>query len=552
MRNETITASPMENDMGLETASLRHKCGVFGVFGHKDASVLTALGLHALQHRGQEAAGIISFERIYPTDAKNEKERDKAYKQLRKDTTAESGKLFVEYDASDRQDEEEPVESFHIQRHLGLVGDNFGKDGDSIKKLRGTAAVGHNRYSTSGGVAQQNIQPIFANLKFGGFAVAHNGNLTNAETLWDELIQKGAIFQSKMDTEVILQLTAQSKESNTVDRFLDAVKKIEGGYALVCLTNKKLIGARDPWGIRPLILGKIPNSDPDAQPAWVLASESCALEAVGADTIREIEPGEVVVITKNGIKSHYPFPEKTKQTPRPCAFEYLYFARPDSIMHGKSIYEVREEMGRQLSMEHPVEADLVSPVPDGGNPAGLGYAEASGIAFKFGIIRNHYIGRTFIQPTQDARAGSVTRKHAANLHLVKGKRVILVDDSIVRGTTSKAIVAMMKNAGAKEVHFRVASPPIMNPDFYGVDMPTKKELLASNMSIPEMRDWLGVESLGFLSIEGFYRALGEESYDPENPKYADHCFTGNYPTVLTDQRNQALKVKQESIFGRDR
>ncbi|MFC7290177.1 amidophosphoribosyltransferase [Hirschia litorea] len=543
--SETIA----EENIGLETASLRHKCGVFGVFGHKDAAILTALGLHALQHRGQEAAGIVSFDRTYPTDTKNEKSRDTAFTQLRKNMTTHSGKIHVEYDASDRPDTEEPVESFYIERHLGLVGDNFGKDGEAIKNLKGSAAIGHNRYSTSGGVALRNIQPIFADLKLGGFAVAHNGNLTNAETLWDSLMQKGAIFQSKMDTEVILQLTAHSKESNTIDRFLDAIKQIEGGYALVCLTNKKLIGARDPWGIRPLILGKIKNSDPEAQPAYVLASESCALEAVGAETVREIENGEVVVITRNGIKSHFPFP---KTEPRPCAFEYLYFARPDSIMHGKSIYEVREEMGRQLALEHPVAADLVAPVPDGGNPAGLGYAEASKIPFKFGIIRNHYIGRTFIQPTQDARAGSVTRKHAANLHLVRGKSVILVDDSIVRGTTSKAIVAMMRNAGAKEVHFRVASPPIKHPDFYGVDMPTEAELLASRMSIEEMTQWLGVDSLGFLSIEGFYKALGEDAYDPENPKFADHCFTNNYPTVLTDKRNAENKIHQQNIFGRDR
>nr|WP_018996124.1 amidophosphoribosyltransferase [Hirschia maritima] len=552
VRNETTTASKdqiAEMSAGLEEASLRHKCGVFGVFGHKDASVLTALGLHALQHRGQEAAGIVSFERTYPTDTKNKKSRDNAYKQIRNSAAPATGRLEVEYDATDRSDEEQPTETFHIERRLGLVGENFGKDGDAIKYLKGSAAIGHNRYSTSGGVAQRNIQPIFADLKLGGFAVAHNGNLTNAETLWDSLMQKGAIFQSKMDTEVILQLTAHSKESNTVDRFLDAIKQIEGGYALVCLTNKKLIGARDPWGIRPLILGKIPNSNPDEQPAWILASESCALEAVGAETVREIENGEVVIITKNGVKSHFPFPKKE---PRPCAFEYLYFARPDSIMHGRSIYEVREELGRQLAKEHPVEADLVAPVPDGGNPAGLGYAEASGIPFKFGIIRNHYIGRTFIQPTQDARAGSVTRKHAANLHLVKGKRVILVDDSIVRGTTSKAIVSMMRNAGAKEVHFRVASPPIKHPDFYGVDMPTEKELLAANMSIEEMQNWLGVESLGFLSMEGFYRALGEETYDPENPKFADHCFTNNYPTVLTDKRNAQNKVDQQNIFDRDR
>jgi amidophosphoribosyltransferase len=524
---------------------MRHKCGVFGVFGHDQAAVLTALGLHALQHRGQEAAGIVSFESVYQTDIKNKKSRAKQIRKAKNTQDLYSGNLDVRFDVHARAPDEEPTKNFHIQRHLGLVGENFGKDSKNIKKLRGRSAIGHNRYSTSGGVAQHNIQPIHANLKKGGFALAHNGNLTNAETLWKELIQKGAIFQSHMDTEVILQLVAHSKENNTIDCFLDAVKQIEGGYALVSLTTTKLIGARDPWGIRPLILGKIENPNNSEQPAWVLASESCALEAVGAKTVREIEAGEVIVITEKGLKSFYPFP---KQTVRPCAFEFLYFARPDSIMHGRSIYEVRENLGRELAKETYVDADLVAPVPDGGNPAALGFAEASGIPFKFGIIRNHYVGRTFIQPGQDARSLSVTRKHAANRQLVEGKRVILVDDSIVRGTTSQTIVNIMRNAGAAEVHFRVACPPIMYPDFYGIDMPTKEELLAARMNIDEMKDYLGVDSIGFLSIEGFYKALGEPEYHPDYPKFADHCFTGNYPTKLTDQSNADRDEDQQGTF----
>ncbi len=516
----TDSIEPVQNEFAEGASSLRHKCGVFGVFGHDQAAACTALGLHALQHRGQEACGIVTVENLPPSEDKEKRSVDSAYDDV-----------------------------FHVERHLGLVGENFGKESAAIRNLRGRAAVGHNRYSTSGGVAKRNIQPVFAELKVGGFAMAHNGNLTNARTIWSELMESGAIFQSHMDTEVILQLTARSKEADTVSRFVDALKQIEGGYALVCLTRKKLIGARDPWGIRPLILGQIQDEKDPNCGAWVLASESCALEAVGAKRIREIENGEVVVISEDGIQSHFPFPKRPAQ---PCVFEFLYFARPDSIMHGKSIYEVREELGRQLSRECGVDADLVTPVPDGGNPAALGYAEASGIPFKFGIIRNHYIGRTFIQPTQDARTLSVTRKHAANLDLVRGKRVIIVDDSIVRGTTSKAIVQMMRTAGAKEIHFRVASPPIRHPDYYGIDMPTEKELLAFNRTVEEMTEWLKVDSLGFISLEGFYKSLGVSDRNNEQPQFADHCFTGDYPTKLTDKDNESNAPRQDGFWGRNR
>ena len=483
--------SDPEDDFSGQVSGMRHKCGVFGIFGHPNAAVITALGLHALQHRGQEAAGIAS------------------------------------YDAEDNK--------FHTERHLGLVGDNFGEDKGAIQRLAGQSAIGHNRYSTSGRVALRNIQPIFADLKTGGFAVAHNGNLTNARYLRQKLVDDGSIFQSTMDTEVILQLIARSMHDKVVERFIDAVRQIEGGFALVGLTNKKLIGARDPWGLRPLVLGEL-----DGAP--VLASETCALDAVGATFIRDIENGEVVVITKSGIESYMPFPPRNST---PCVFEYLYFARPDSIMNGKSIYNVREELGRQLAKEHNVEADLVCPVPDGGNPAGLGYAEESSLPFKFGIIRNHYVGRTFIQPDQTSRQSSVSKKHAANRSQLEGKRVVLVDDSIVRGNTSRKIVQMVKAAGAAEVHFRVASPPIKNPDYYGIDMPDTEHLLASRMSIEEMREYLGVDSLGFLSLEGFYRALGVKERNPDAPQYADHCFTADYPTRLVDRDLDAQNGEEQ-------
>ncbi len=472
-----------------------HKCGVFGVYGREDAAVLTALGLHALQHRGQEACGIASY------DPKTHR--------------------------------------FHTERHFGLVGDNFSEKKSAISRLPGRVAIGHNRYSTSGKVALRNIQPIYGDLAGGGFAIAHNGNLTNARTLHHELVKEGAIFQSTMDTEVVLQLTARSDRSSFIERFIDALRRIEGGYAFVGMTKKKLIGARDPWGLRPLVLGEL-----DGAP--VLASETCALHAIGANFVRDIENGEVVVISESGVESLTPFPRK-KATP--CVFEYVYFARPDSEMYGRSVYETRVAFGQQLARENQIEADIVCPVPDGGSPAALGYSQASGIPFGFGIIRNHYVGRTFIQPTQSSRVTSVSRKHAANRPLLEGKRVVLIDDSIVRGNTSRRIVDMVKHAGAAEIHFLVASPPIMYPDFYGIDMPSKEELIASSMSIEQMRRYLGVTSLSFISLDGFYSGLGVDKRDADAPQFADHCFTGDYPTRLVDHDlDRSAKDEQLSLL----
>ncbi|MDE1174697.1 MAG: amidophosphoribosyltransferase [Parvibaculaceae bacterium] len=465
-------------DEEIYADKLREECGVFGIINHPDASALTALGLHALQHRGQEAAGIVSFD----------------------------------------------GEHFHSERRLGLVGDHF-SSAATINRLVGDSAIGHVRYSTSGGTLLRNVQPLFADLWGGGFAIAHNGNLTNARALRSDLVRQGAIFQSTSDTETILQLTARSQKLNTVERFIDALKQIEGAYSLVVLTNKKLIGVRDPLGIRPLVLGTLAG-------APILASETVALDIIGADYVRDVEPGEMIVATKDGIESLHPFPP---QRPRPCVFEYIYFARPDSQFGGHSVYNVRKALGAQLAAESSVEADVVVPVPDSGVPAAIGYARASGIPFELGIIRNHYVGRTFIEPTQQIRALGVKLKHNANRAVVEGKRIILVDDSIVRGTTSVKIVKMMYEAGAREVHMRIASPPITHPDFYGIDTPEQEQLLAANYDLEGMRAYIGVDSLAFITVDGLYRALGYEGRDPVHPQFTDHCFTGDYPTPLTDK-----------------
>jgi amidophosphoribosyltransferase len=474
---------------------MRHKCGVFGVFGRDDAAVLTALGLHALQHRGQEACGIASY------DSRNNR--------------------------------------FYTERHMGLVGDNFSEEQGAVARLPGRLAVGHNRYSTSGRVIHRNIQPIFADLAGHGFALAHNGNITNARAIHRELTGAGALFQSTMDTEVVLHLIARSQRNRIEDRFVDALRQLHGGYAFVALTDNMMLGARDPWGLRPLILGEIEG-------APVLCSETCALEGIGASFVRNIEPGEVVVITEGGVESLTPFQVRN---PTPCVFEYVYFARPDSIMHGRSVYETRQQFGRILAHEQSVPADVVCPVPDGGNPAALGYAEASGIPFAFGIIRNHYVGRTFIQPTQTGRQKAISKKHAPNRPVLEGKRVILVDDSIVRGNTSARIIQMVRDAGAKEIHFRVASPPIKFPDFYGIDMPSREELIAGAMTIEQMTRFLKVDSLGFISIPGFYKALGAGKRNDAAPQFADHCFTGDYPTPLVDRdHDMASKEQQLSLL----
>ncbi len=456
----------------------REECGVFGVTNAEDASSLAVLGLHGLQHRGQEACGIAAFD----------------------------GKRFAS------------------ERHLGLVSENF--SGDQINlRLPGNAAIGHVRYSTQGETALRNVQPLYADLKSGGFAVAHNGNFTNARKLRQQLVNEGSIFQSTSDTEVVLQLVARSRRTKLIDQFVDALRQIEGAYALIALTNKKLIGARDPYGIRPLVLGDL-NGSP------ILVSETCALDMIGARFVRNIEPGEVIIINHAGeIHSVCPFP---KVQARPCIFEFVYFSRPDSYVDGRNVYDVRKEMGRNLALESPADVDVIVPVPDSGVPAALGYSQETGIPFELGIIRNHYVGRTFIQPTQKVRDLGVRMKHAANRSVLKGKRVLLVDDSIVRGTTSKKIVRMVRDAGAAEVHFRSASPKICYPDFYGINLSNRKKLIAATHSLADMEKELGVKSLGFLSVDGLYRAMGEPGRNPDNPKFADHYFTGDYPTRLYD------------------
>jgi amidophosphoribosyltransferase len=475
MSERSDTWSDLELDMDGDT--LREECGVFGIFGHPDAAAITALGLHALQHRGQEAAGIVSF------------------------------------DGS----------RFHSERKLGLVGDSF-SDRATIERLAGTSAVGHVRYSTTGETVLRNVQPLFAELDVGGFAVAHNGNLTNGLTLRRDLIRDGAICQSTTDTEVIVHLVARSRKGGVVERFVDAIRRIEGAYALVSLTNKKLMGARDPHGIRPLVIGELDGR-------YILASETCALDIIGARFVRDVENGEVVVISEAGIESLRFAPP---QPQRPCVFEYIYFARPDSVVNGRSVYTARKAFGAELAREAPADADVIVPVPDSGVPAAIGFAQACGVPYELGIIRNHYVGRTFIQPTQSVRELGVRLKHSANRAVVEGKRIVLVDDSLVRGTTSVKIVRMMREAGAREVHFRIASPPITHPDFYGIDTPEKEKLLAATHDLEGMRAYIGADSLAFLSVEGLYRGLGCERRNPARPQFTDHCFTGDYPTALTD------------------
>ncbi len=467
-----LTTNPFDDD------KLKEECGVFGIFGHNGAASLTALGLHALQHRGQEAAGIVS------TDG----------------------------------------EHFHSHRGSGHVADNFGTEA-VIKKLPGTMAIGHVRYSTTGETMLRNVQPLFADFEFGGLAIGHNGNLTNALTLRKQLVRRGCLFQSTTDTEVIVHLIAISLYSTVEERVIDALRQVEGAYSLVCLTQNSVIGVRDPLGIRPLVLGKLGGS-------WILASESCALDIVGAEFVRDVEAGELVIIDHNGLRSLKPF-HKVKQ--RFCIFEYIYFARPDSVMEGTSVYEVRKRIGQELARESHVEADVVIPVPDSGVPAALGYAAQANIPFELGIIRNHYVGRTFIEPTDSIRHLGVKLKHNANRAHIAGKRVVLVDDSIVRGTTSTKIVEMVRQAGATEVHMRISSPPTTYSCFYGIDTPEREKLLAARYDVAGMAKLIGVDSLAFISLDGLYRAVGEEARDGEHPQYCDACFTGDYPITLTDQ-----------------
>ncbi len=467
------------------------ECGVFGIFGHSEAAALTALGLHALQHRGQEAAGIVSHD--------------------------------------GRQ--------FYTHRALGLVGDNF-NSADVIGRLKGFSALGHNRYSTSGEPMLRNVQPLFAEFSFGGFSVAHNGNLTNAYTLRQALIQRGSIFQSTSDTEVIIHLIATSKANTVEDRLTDALSQIQGAYSLVVMTKEGVIGVRDPLGVRPLVLGKVGD-------AYVLASETCALDIIGATYVRDIDAGEMIVISEEGLRSLHPFPPLKK---RLCIFEYVYFARPDSQVETKNVYEARKRIGMVLAKENPAAADVIVPVPDSGVPAAIGYSQASGIPFELGIIRNHYVGRTFIEPTDQVRHLGVKLKHNANEQALRGKRVVLVDDSIVRGTTSKKIVAMVREAGATEVHMRIASPPTTHSCYYGVDTPERDKLLAAQHTVEEMARLIDVDSLGFISIDGLYQAMGETHRDSVTPQYCDACFSGDYPIPLTD-RDSGTNQFQKDLFN---
>ncbi|HEV2365966.1 MAG TPA: amidophosphoribosyltransferase [Caulobacteraceae bacterium] len=467
--------------------TLRLECGVVGVFDTERASALAALGLHALQHRGQEACGIATFDGA----------------------------------------------GFHTEIHPGLVADAFA--GDLSRRLPGRSAIGHTRYSTAGGSSIRNGQPMFADMENGGVALAHNGNLTNFLSLRNQLVAEGAIFRSTSDSEVILHLIAISRKVKIVDRFIDALRQIEGGYALVALTNKKLIGIRDPLGIRPLVLGELDGKA-------VFASETRALDMIGARFVRDVEHGEMVVVDRDGVTSLRPFPAAHA---RPCVFEYVYFAMPDSVVNGRSVYEVRKRMGRRLAEESGVPVDVIVPVPDSGVPAALGYAQASGIPFEMGIIRNHYVGRTFIQPTQGERELGVRMKLSPNRVVLAGKRVMLIDDSIVRGTNSLRVVRMVREAGAAEVHLRSASPPLRWPDFYGIDMPDRDKLLAATHTMAEMERILEVDSLGFLSVDGLYWAMGAGPRDPACPQFTDHYFTGEYPTRLYDR--EAAEARAEGL-----
>lgn len=459
---------------------LHEECGVFGIIGHDEAAAHTVLGLHALQHRGQEGAGVVT------TDGTN----------------------------------------FHSHRALGLVGDNFSSE-DVIKTLPGFMAVGHNRYSTTGGDRLRNVQPLFGDFAFGGLALGHNGNLTNAISLRRRLVERGCLFQSTSDTEVIIHLIARSRKPSVVDRLSDALLHVQGAYALVAMSDDMLLGVRDPLGVRPLVLGELDG-------ATILASESCALDIMGATFIRDVEPGEMVIATKDKVESRQLFP---KAPSRFCIFEYVYFARPDSVVEKEGVYEVRKRIGAELAAENLAPADIVIPVPDSGVPAAIGYAQAAGLPFELGLIRNHYVGRTFIEPSDQIRHFGVKLKHNANKATVAGKRVVLIDDSIVRGTTSTKIVAMIRQAGASEVHMRIASPPTRHSCYYGVDTPERSQLLAACNDIETMAKMIGVDSLDFISLDGLYRAVGGEERQTSQPQYCDACFSGEYPTVLEDVGN---------------
>ncbi|MEO9826777.1 MAG: amidophosphoribosyltransferase [Paracoccaceae bacterium] len=481
-----LTTDPFDDD------KLREECGVFGVIGVKDAANFVALGLHALQHRGQEAGGIVTYE---------------------------------------------PDTGFNAVRKFGLVRDNF-TNVNVINHLPGSLGIGHVRYSTAGskGATQiRDVQPFFGEFSLGGAAIAHNGNITNADALRRELIERGSIFQSHSDSECIIHLMARSLQKTVPERMKDALRRVEGAFSVVAMTRTKLIGVRDPLGVRPLVLGRIGDE------GWAIASETCALDIIGADFVREIEPGEMVVVENDKLTTHHPFERKSS---RFCIFEHVYFSRPDSSLGGRSVYETRSAIGEELAKEAPVDADLVCPVPDSGTPAAIGYSRQSGIPYAMGIIRNQYMGRTFIEPTEQIRNMGVRLKLNVNRALIKGKRVILVDDSVVRGTTSRKIKEMILDAGAAEVHFRIASPPTAWPCFYGVDTPQREKLLAATMSEEEMCEHLQVDSLKFISLDGLYRAVGEaKGRNTDAPQYCDACFSGEYPVAPADQIEKGFTLK---------
>jgi amidophosphoribosyltransferase len=481
----------------IDDDKLHEECAVFGVWNVTDAAAITALGLHALQHRGQEATGIVTHDGV----------------------------------------------RFHAHKGLGLVGDNY-SDAKVMAALPGTSAVGHNRYATTGATLLRNVQPLFAEFEFGGFAVGHNGNLTNAQSLRRALTRRGCLFQSTTDSEVFVHLIAISLYATVLDRLIDALKQVTGAYSLVALTDTMLIGVRDPLGVRPLILGRLQGAD--GNPAYVLASETCGLDIVGAEFVRDVEPGEIVAIDHRGVHSLKPF---ARQPSRFCVFEYIYFARPDSVMEGNSVYAARKRIGRELARETPADADLIVPVPDSGVPAAMGFAEESGIPFELGIIRNHYVGRTFIEPTDQIRNLGVKLKHSANRAILEGRRVVLVDDTIVRGTTSQKIVEMVRAAGAREVHMRISAPPTMHPCFYGIDTPERSKLLAARNNVEEMAQLIGLDSLAFISIDGLYRALGKPERNAAAPAFCDACFTGDYPASLGDHAQNTPQEAQLSLLS---
>jgi amidophosphoribosyltransferase len=490
----TLSPRPMQTTLPFDDDHPHEECGVFGIYGHAEAAALTALGLHALQHRGQEAAGIVTYD----------------------------------------------GEQFHAHRAMGHVGENFSSK-EVIGRLSGYSAIGHVRYATTGEVAMRNVQPLFADFEFGGLAICHNGNLTNSYKLRQQLVRRGSLFQSTSDTEVIVHLIATSLKLTVEERMVDALRQVEGAYSLTALSQEGLIAVRDPLGVRPLVLGKLGDS-------WIAASETVALDIIGADFVRDVEAGELVVAGPNGLRSFRPFDRAKK---RLCIFEYIYFSRPDSVVDGISVYETRKRIGAELARESHVPVDLIVPVPDSGVPAALGYANEAKLPFELGIIRNHYVGRTFIEPTDQIRHLGVKLKHNANRANIEGKRVILVDDSIVRGTTSIKIVAMMRQAGAREVHMRISSPPTMNSCFYGIATPERSKLLASHMSVDEMAKYIGADSLAFVSLDGLYRAMGEERRYTKNPQFCDACFTGDYPIPLVDhdagQVSTQLSLLSETV-----